>query len=458
MKEKNKNIKWWLVVLFVVCFFVPSLVVLFIRMEKEAPQIKLDLDPAVFGMKKDLTMTLSDEKSGLKKVWVGLFKDGREVVLLEKEFPTSGWLRKGSVNRVPLAVAVKPKELGFTDGEGMLRLVATDYSWRGWGKGNHTYIEKQIKIDTKSPRIEVLSDAHNISPGGTALAIYKLSESCEKSGIWVGDHFYPGYPAGLADPDIFMAFFALAHDQGKGTTIQLEAVDMAGNRTKAGFYHYIKKKTFRKDTIRISDNFLASKLPEFEALLAGRSQQSPIDRFLYINRDIRGENKQTIDRITANCEEKIYWKGVFRRLPGSATRSRFADQRTYTYKGKAIDRQVHLGEDLASSAHSSIPAANGGKVVFAEYLGIYGNTIILDHGFGLFSLYAHLSGMDVETGQTVNRGEILGRTGKTGLAGGDHLHFSMLVHDTFVTPREWWDASWINNNISSKLKSIGYVE
>jgi murein DD-endopeptidase MepM/ murein hydrolase activator NlpD len=458
LKEKSKNKKGWFLGLVVICFFVPSLVVLLIRMEKEAPQVGLDFGSPAFGKERELSMTLTDEKSGLKKVWVGIFKDGREVVLLEKELPASGWLKKGSVNRLPMVVSVKPKELGLTDGKGMLRLVVTDYSWSAWGKGNRTYMEKQIEIDTISPQIEVLTEAHNISPGGTALAIYKLSEPCEKSGVMVGENFFPGHPAGMADADIYLVFFALAHDQGKGTAIRLEAVDIAGNRTTAGFYHYIRKKAFRKDTIRISDSFLASKLPEFETLLTDRSHQSPIDQFLYINRDIRVQNKQTIERVTASCEDKIYWKGVFLRLPGSATRSRFADQRTYTYKGKIIDHQVHLGEDLASNSLSLIPAANGGKVVFAEYLGIYGNTVIIDHGFGLFSLYAHLSGIDVNTGQTVNRGDTIGRTGKTGLAGGDHLHFSMLVHNTFVSPLEWWDASWINNNISGKLKNIGHVE
>ena len=427
-------------------------------METEAPQVELDFASAAFGVERNLSMTLFDTKSGLNKVWIGIFKDGREVVLLEEDFPASGWLRKGSVNRVPLTVSVKPKTLGLTDGEGILRLVVTDYSWKAWGKGNRTYIEKKITFDTRAPGIEVLTEAHNISPGGTALAMYKVSEPCKKNGVLVGDQFFPGHPAGMPDADIHLAFFALAHDQGKGTSIRLEAVDMAGNRTTAGFYHFIKKKAFRKDTIRISDSFLSSKLPEFENLLANHAHQQPIDQFLYINREIRQENKQTIDSITGRSEEKIYWKGVFRRLPGSATRSKFADRRTYTYKGNTIDHQVHLGQDLASNARSPIPAANSGKVAFTEYLGIYGNTVILDHGFGLFSLYAHLSAVDVETGQSVNRGDTIGRTGKTGLAGGDHLHFSMIVHNTFVSPLEWWDASWIKNNISGKLISLGMVE
>ena len=447
-----------LIGLVAVGFFVVLLVVLFIRMEKEAPRVDLAFDSAAFGVERNLSMTLSDEKSGLKKVWIGVLKDGQEIQLIEKEFPASGWLNKGTVNRVPLNITVKPRELGLSDGEGLLRLVVTDYSWRSLGKGNHVYIEKQIQIDTKPPRIEILTKAHNITPGGSALAIYQLSEPCEKSGVMVGDNFFPGHRAGQDDSDPYLVFFALAYNQGKGTPLRLEAVDLAGNRAKAGFNHYIRKKAFRRDTIRISDGFLNSKLPEFEPLLGDRLQQQPVEQFLYINRDIRSANKQTIDRVTAGSEKEIHWSGVFKRLPGAATRSRFADQRTYTYKGKTIDHQVHYGEDLASNARSPVPAANGGSVVFTEYLGIYGNTVILDHGFGLFSLYAHLSGIDVEKGQKVNRGDIIGRTGKTGLAGGDHLHFSMLVHNTFVTPLEWWDASWINNNISTKLKSIGYVQ
>lgn len=440
------------------CLLAALLVVLLMRMEKEAPLVGLDLASPAFGAERKLSMTLADEKSGLKKVWIGIFKDGREVVLLEKDFPASGWLQKGSVNRESLEVLVKPKELGLTDGQGMLRLVVTDYSWKAWGKGNRTYMEKPIEIDTIPPQVEVLSDAHNISPGGTSLAIYKLSESCEESGVLVGDNFFPGHPAGADGSDTYLVFFALEHDQEKGTAIRIKAVDQAGNQSLRGFYHYIKKKTFRKDTIHITDGFLNAKLPEFETLLTDRAHLKPIDQFLYINSEIRRQNKQAIDEITGRSDETILWKGVFSRLPGSATRSKFADRRSYTYDGKTIDHQVHLGEDLASNARSPIPAANSGRVASTGDLGIYGNTVILDHGYGLYSLYAHLSGIDVEKGQTVRRGDIIGRTGKSGLAGGDHLHFSMLVHHTFVSPLEWWDASWINNNISGKLKSLGLIE
>ncbi len=147
----------------------------------------------------------------------------------------------------------------------------------------------------------------------------------------------------------------------------------------------------------------------------------------------------------------------FGRGPSSAcpTPSRWraiGDARTYVYDGKEIDTQTHLGVDLASLAQSPVPAANAGKVAFAGDLGIYGGTVILDHGQGLFSLYAHLSRIDVEKGKDVARGGVLGLTGSTGMAGGDHLHFAMIVQGVFVNPVEWWDAHWIRDNVELKLK------
>ena len=137
-------------------------------------------------------------------------------------------------------------------------------------------------------------------------------------------------------------------------------------------------------------------------------------------------------------------------MPG-AGRAQYADQRTYVYQGKAVDEETHLGVDIASLAQSEVRAANKGKVIFAEYLGIYGNTIILDHGQGLYSLYCHLSSIGVTPGSIAEKGQPMGKTGSTGMAGGDHLHLSMLVHGIFVTPVEWWDQHWIDVNIKAAL-------
>ncbi len=223
--------------------------------------------------------------------------------------------------------------------------------------------------------------------------------------------------------EIQIAFFALNHLQDTGTEIVIMAKDRAGNQTKTGFPHYIKTKKFKKDSIRISDSFILDKLPEFQKDLAGLNLESPLDKFLFVNREMRVQNKAVLNQLMRQSDAAMYWKGPFLRLPKSATRSGFGDQRTYQYNGKTIDQQTHLGIDLASLAMSPVPAANSGKVIYAETLGIYGRLIVLDHGYGLFSMYAHLSNFNVHVGQMVEKGDIIGNTGNSGLAGGDHLHF-----------------------------------
>ena len=135
-----------------------------------------------------------------------------------------------------------------------------------------------------------------------------------------------------------------------------------------------------------------------------------------------------------------------------AVESAFADQRTYIYNGKEVDQQVHLGFDLASFTNVKLVAANRGKVVYADELGIYGNCVIIDHGMGVQSLYGHLSSIGVKAGQMVEKEQEIGKSGMTGLAGGDHLHFTMLVNGNMVNPVEWWDAHWIQDRILRKLK------
>ena len=142
-------------------------------------------------------------------------------------------------------------------------------------------------------------------------------------------------------------------------------------------------------------------------------------------------------------------------LGNSQVEASFADHRTYFYNGKEIDQQVHLGFDLAVTSNVAVVAANAGTVLNASWLGIYGNCIIIDHGLGVASLYGHLSSFDVKVGDTVTRGQTIGRSGMTGLAAGDHLHFTMLVGGHPVNPVEWWDAHWVQDRVDRKLREAG---
>lgn len=174
-----------------------------------------------------------------------------------------------------------------------------------------------------------------------------------------------------------------------------------------------------------------------------------------INNEVRISNEKTLLEIGKNTSPTMLWSGAFKRLPGSASKASFGDQRTYMHNGTKIDEQTHMGQDLASVAHAPIPAANDGKVVFAEPLGIFGNLVVIDHGLGLQSLYSHMSEIQTNVGATVKKGDIIGLTGTTGLAGGDHLHFGILMHGIQVQPLDWLDPKWIKNTITDRLDAAG---
>lgn len=451
LKDKKKNLKLWLAAIVFFAAILPAAWLLIVRLEGEPPSVALDLGSLSIRDAQTFTVSASDDRSGLRKLWVGLLKDGRETVLLDREFPAGNVISGGKIHDASVSIKIEPKKLDITDGKAVLRIMARDYSWRRWLHGNKTYLEKDVTIDTVPPDVDILTRVHNISPGGSGLVIYRVSEPCPKSGVHVGDDFYPGYPGYFNDANVLMAFFALNHDQGPGVEFYVTAADAAGNSTKAGFPHYVRRKSFKKDVIRISDGFLNWKMSEFDVEIHSDSKTPLIDKFLTVNRDLRESNYTTITKIAETSGNTLYWEGAFLRLPGSEQKAGFADRRDYRYNDRQIDRQFHLGIDLAAVSLAPVPAANTGKVIYAGSIGIYGKTVIIDHGFGLLSMYSHLNSFDVKKDQPVSKGDIIGRTGSTGLAGGDHLHFSMLIHKTFVNPVEWWDAAWIKNNISSKI-------
>lgn len=457
MKKDKKRTKLWLILIGCLIIVVPLAWFLAVRLEGKAPEVEINLQSPYLGRSQEITLTASDAGSGLRQVWVALLKDGKETVLHEETFPSAGMFKGGTTSDATIEIAVAPPDLGFSDGKATLRMVVRDYSWRNLWKGNRAYAERPVEIDMRPPDIEVLTNAHNVSQGGAGLVIFRVSEPCSQSGVRVVNKFYPGHSGYFKDPLIHMAFFALAHDQGGDTAIQMQAVDLAGNQGGSGLNHHIRPKKFRNDRINISDGFLKKKMPDFASETRNASDNSPVARFLLVNRNLRQSNYRKISEVCIQTDNKLHWQGAFLRLPNAANRAGYADRRTYFYKKKEIDRQVHLGIDLASLANSPVPAANSGVVVLAESLGIYGGTVIIDHGFGLFSMYSHLSFIAVKSGQPVEKGATLGRTGSTGLAGGDHLHFSMLIHDTFVNPIEWWDKKWIQHNVTSKIEQVRAV-
>jgi murein DD-endopeptidase MepM/ murein hydrolase activator NlpD len=456
-KNKNKKKK---AIFFLV--LIPLIIILFlfgwfltIVFEGEKPLVALEPLPEFLSGGQKFTFRISDAKRGLKKVQVSANQEGRKITLVEKKFPFEGFLNRGGVRIYEQEIFVDPAELKLSQGRVDLLVSVWDYSRRGGGDGNMAVGEHKMIVDTIPPALRSVSRMHNINKGGSGLVIYQTSSDTEQSGVYVDDLFFSGFPVDAKSQEgIHVCYFALPYFSGLNPSIYLWAKDKAGNRSRTTFYHHIRKKRFRRERINITDRFLKRVLPYF-SFYPLNSEDSDIKKYLKINNDLRTESHQTFYKLREDTTPKRLWEGSFLRLKNAATMSRFADQRLYYYKGKKVDEQVHLGIDLASLANSPIQAANNGRVVFAERNGIYGLAVVLDHGQGLATLYAHLNAAKVTPNQEVKKGDIIGYTGQTGLAGGDHLHFGLMVNGVAVNPIEWWDGHWINDNINKKLALLG---
>jgi len=326
-----------------------------------------------------------------------------------------------------------------------------------------TTASKDVQVRLEPPRIAVLSTKHYVNLGGSEIVLYRATPADAASGVRVGNVEYPGFPASGAGvtgaaPEVKLAFFALLYDQDLRTPIAAFVRDEAGNEAKASFVDNVFPKPFKKSRIELDDKFIDRVVPEIlehapELKMTAPAQGTPemLAAFLKINGELRKINADQIAAFAPKTSPNKLWEGPFVQLGNSQVEASFADHRTYFYKGKEVDQQTHLGFDLAVTSRVPVVAANAGTVMNASWLGIYGNCVILDHGMGVQSLYGHLSSFDVKPGDTVTRGQTIGRSGMTGLAGGDHLHFTLLVGGRMVNPVEWWDAHWITDRVQRKL-------
>jgi len=314
---------------------------------------------------------------------------------------------------------------------------------------------KDFQVRLEPPRIAVLSTHHHINHGGAEMVVYRATPADVASGVRVGDVEYPGYPL---SGDLKAAFFALLYDQDLNTRIQAFARDEAGNEAKATFIDNVFEKPQHKSRIELDDKFLNRVVPDILEHAPELKMTAPpeggdmMPAFLRINGELRKINADQIAALAKKTSPTRQWEGPFVQLGNSKVEASFADHRTYFYQGKEVDRQVHLGFDLAVTAHVPVIAAHAGTVVYADWLGIYGNCIVLDHGMGVQSLYGHLMSFDVKVGDHVTRGQTIGRSDSTGLAGGDHVHFTMLVGGRMVNPVEWWDKKWMTDRVERKLQ------
>lgn len=445
----KKSARSMIISLFFLALIAAGAIAFFKYYEREKPQINFHGDISTIGLSKEVTFTASDSRSGISLVEIILSQDDKSGTVFRKEFSRQGFFQHNGPKKLKETVILESGALGLADGKAELLVTVRDFSFWGWMAGNKTFVAYPVVIDTHPPKISILHSTRYVSSGGSGMVVYKINDTAEKHGLTVNGYFNPGFPVSDEEDDRFIAFFGLPYDTENIDKAVVTATDNAGNTGSAVFSMVLKKKAFEHDQINISDNFLNLKIPEFSQEYPQLSG-SMAEQFVYINSKIRQENYLTLVQACANPSPVRFWYGQFGRMAGSRMAG-FADHRTYIYNDAEIDQQVHLGVDLASTKRAEIKAANNGKVTFADYLGIYGNTVVLDHGQGIFSLYSHLSEIVVAVGELKEKGDVLGLSGSTGMAGGDHLHFSILVNGIFVTPLEWWDKQWLKLNIDDIL-------
>lgn len=410
--------------------------------ETGKPRINLSPDITTVGKLTAFEADISDEGSGLAEVIITIKQDEVRTVLMDSRY------RDHRPPRQSVAVTIDPVALKLREGKAVLTITATDGSlWK-----NTAVLTKQLHVDFIPPRISLFTPINHLNPGGTGVILYGVSKPVSVTGVWVDNHFSSAYPVVASGKQAYVAYFAIpTTSSSTGPQISIAARDKGGNEATVTVPRLMMKKMFRSDKMPLSDVFLQQKMPEFQSLNPVLKDKPPVEVFAYINSVLRDENNKTIQDICRVSTPRPLWQGTFLRMKDAAPMAQFGDHRTYVYGGRVVGESLHLGVDLASTAGAPIEAANDGLVVYTGYLGIYGNTVIIDHGYGLFSLYAHLSQIQVDKGMAVKKGDVIGKSGMTGLAGGDHLHFSIIVGGRFVDPKEWWDPHWIQDNVIQKL-------
>lgn len=436
---------WALVTLLFAIVLVASISYLGWRQSVPGVQARLLTPLNYIGVRTPLTLELTATRSGIAALEIRLVQGTRKVRVVRQEFPSP------RTNKRRIELPVEGKTLGVREGNATLEVLARDGFWRPLRIDDRPILVQPVTLDLTPPTLELLAATQYLAQGGGGLVAFR-SKGATRAGVNVGGIFFPGFPAGDSEAGTYVALVAVPFDFPVTTSLLLTATDEASNAVSRSVPSEIKPRRFPSGIVEIKEEFLRQKLPELLPERPSISEDRLLEAFLEVNRDKRRQAEETKHRVSAKTQGTPFSQDAFLQPRNTKVFSNFAETRTYRFRGQDVDTQVHFGYDLASFRESPTPAASSGVVVFAAPLTIYGNTVIVDHGWGLQTLYGHLSRIEVKVGDRVERGQELGRTGTSGLALGDHLHYEVLIHGISVTPLEWWDGKWIRDHITKPLR------
>jgi murein DD-endopeptidase MepM/ murein hydrolase activator NlpD len=418
------------------------------------PTVAIGTSLPGIGKSTTVDIAIAEPGRGVSDVVVELIQEGHTALLAqEHNEPQPFWAFWGPrTEKRDLHLEVgRDHQDWLVEGEATIQVTAARAStWLH--RPEPVVATKTLPVRLRPPVVQVLSSFIYAAQGGSEAVVYRIIGAAVKDGVRAGQWWFPGFPLpGAAEGERF-ALFAVPYDMTDQAQVRLVASDEVGNVAELPFIERFTPRALTTETIDVNDPFLARVVPAIMSMTPELKDKGDLlQNYLMINGELRRTNAATLVELSRKSEPAFLWTQTFLQMPNTQVMSAFADRRTYVHAGKPVDQQDHLGFDLASTRQAPIPSANDGVVVLARYFGIYGNAVVVDHGYGLMSLYGHLSDIAVKEGQKVARGESLGRSGATGLAGGDHLHFTMLLDGLPVTPVEWWDGHWIRDRLKKKL-------
>ncbi len=427
----------------IILFLLICPIVLFVT--STAPAVQLPQSLTAIGRATPVAVRIT-APHGVREIKAYLEQNGKSYPLGEQKEETHRWRWPRHVPDSTWTVTAGTQNVPqLTDGKAQIVVEATSNDFRA----TSARVAKEVVVVTRPPSVSADSDQHYLYRGMADVVSMSVSGYATDTGVAVGNYRFRSWPMPDGKPGVF-SVFAYPWDTPEGVSPTVYATDAAGTMVTAPMVVVFPKKEqpkYRVRDLNIDDKFLQKVVNELDPNGSG----DLVARFVKINHEMRQANNKLLSDLRTKTEPKFLWTQAFQQQPNSTVESNYADLRNYFYQGKKIDDAVHLGYDLAVTQHVGVQATNDGRVIYAAPLGIYGNCVVVDHGYGLQSIYGHMSEIAVHEGDMVKKGQVMGKSGMTGLAGGDHIHFAMQLDGVQIDPREWWDAHWIQDHVAKRV-------
>jgi murein DD-endopeptidase MepM/ murein hydrolase activator NlpD len=415
------------------------------RQNVPLPSVALDEPVSVLGEQPRMLLHLEAARGNVNGVQVRVIQGAVDTLAFDARFTSD----PSPTREVDVEFALR--ELGLSEGEAMLVFSTSDDFARPRGSEGIA-LQTPVLIDLTPPPLAVRSSTRYPSPGGTGVAVL-FAEDAARVGVQVGERWFRAYPAG--PEGLHLAYYALEVGHDPSVVPAAVALDAAGNRSVRELPVVLRSEPVARGSVPLGHDWLRKKLPPLLPSRTDFSDAALAEAFLEVSVGLREQAAEARNRLAAASVPERLWSGSFLQMRNAQVMSRFGVRRTYVLDGEVLDEKEHQGFDLASVAMAEIPAANDGIVVHAGPMTIYGNTVVIDHGQGVLTLYGHCSSIGVAVGDRVQRSQTIARTGATGLAGGDHLHLEVVVGGVPVDPLEWFDPSWIRTHVDEPLAAGG---